>query len=91
MKKSFRSVLVAAACALIAAASYAVDRVDNYAKAVYCGVRDFLVGAVAAVAGPVERMQAPAVLLVQSKAFVTRLAKRDRPVVTASWRMCPST
>jgi hypothetical protein len=29
--------------------------------------------------------------LVQPKAFVTRLAKRDRPTVMARWRMCPST
>lgn len=32
----------------------------------------------------------PAVVLVQAKAFVLRLAKRERPVVTSSWRMCPS-
>lgn len=32
----------------------------------------------------------PAVVLVQAKAFVLRLAKRERPVVTNSWRMCPS-
>jgi len=29
--------------------------------------------------------------LVQPKAFVTRMAKRDRPTVMARWRMCPST
>jgi len=32
----------------------------------------------------------PAVLLAQAKAFTLRLIKRERPVVTASWRMCPS-
>ncbi len=88
--RSFRSVLVAAACAVIAAASYAADRVDHYASAVYGSVRNFLFGAVHAVAGPVERMQAPSVRLVQAKAFVLRIAKRERPVVTSAWRMCPS-
>lgn len=29
--------------------------------------------------------------LVQAKAFVTKLAKRARPTVTPTWRMCPST
>ncbi len=28
--------------------------------------------------------------LVQAKAFVQRLAKRERPTVTPGWRMCPS-
>lgn len=28
---------------------------------------------------------------VQPKAFMTRLEKRQRPTVTARWRMCPST
>lgn len=31
------------------------------------------------------------VRLVQAKAFILRLAKRDRPEVSGSWRMCPST
>lgn len=88
--RSFRSVLVAAACALIAAASYAVDRVDHFARAVYGSVRDFALYAVHVVAGTAESMQAPSVRLVQAKAFVLRLAKRERPVVTSAWRMCPS-
>ena len=32
-----------------------------------------------------------AVPLIQAKAFVMRLAKRERPELTGSWRMCPST
>lgn len=28
--------------------------------------------------------------MVQAKAFEQRLSKRERPVLTASWRMCPS-
>jgi hypothetical protein len=33
----------------------------------------------------------PAVLQVQARAFVLRLAKRDRPRLTPGWRLCPST
>ncbi len=33
----------------------------------------------------------PAVARERAKAFQGRLVKRDRPVITASWRMCPST
>jgi hypothetical protein len=33
----------------------------------------------------------PAVRQVQAKAFKARIEKRERPVVTNSWRMCPST
>lgn len=29
-------------------------------------------------------------LLVKAAAFAASLAKRERPVMTASWRMCPS-
>jgi hypothetical protein len=28
---------------------------------------------------------------VQAKAFVLRIIKRDRPIVSNDWRMCPST
>lgn len=35
-------------------------------------------------------LRAP-VLLVQARAFVQRLAKRETPRVTPGWRMCPST
>lgn len=32
----------------------------------------------------------PALLLVAAKAFMQRMAKRERPRVTTLWRMCPS-
>lgn len=32
----------------------------------------------------------PAVRLVQARSFYTRLMRRDRPVMTDGWRMCPS-
>lgn len=33
----------------------------------------------------------PQVPFVQARAFVLRLAKRERPQLSGSWRMCPST
>lgn len=91
MKKTFRSALILVACAALAAASYAVDQVTTYAVSAYHRVGDFFLNVVATVVGPMERLLAPAVQLVQAKAFVMRLAKRERPVVTSAWRMCPST
>lgn len=89
MKKTrFLASIALLACAAFAVASHSVVEVFRTA---YRHVRDFVFDVVATVAGPVESMAAPAVQLVQAKAFVLRLAKRERPVVTASWRMCPST
>ncbi len=33
----------------------------------------------------------PSVRLVQAKAFYFRLIRRDRPMLTDGWRLCPST
>ena len=33
----------------------------------------------------------PQVAKVRAKAFIARLVKRERPLLSASWRMCPST
>lgn len=33
----------------------------------------------------------PSVRLLQAKEFAGRLMKRERPLITTSWRMCPST
>ena len=42
--------------------------------------------------GPAEAKDAKQeVWVVQAKAFMLRLAKRERPVLSASWRWCPST
>lgn len=35
-------------------------------------------------------LQVPDVNLTKARAFDARVIKRDRPWVTASWRMCPS-
>jgi prophage DNA circulation protein len=36
-------------------------------------------------------LNAPAVLLIASKAFVLRKIRREAPRIENSWRMCPST
>lgn len=36
-------------------------------------------------------LQLPLVAFVRARAFVLRLAKRERPTVLPSWRMCAST
>lgn len=38
-----------------------------------------------------EPVVRPAVMLERARAFQVRLAKRERPEITGSWRMCPST
>lgn len=38
-----------------------------------------------------EGKGAAVVAFVQAKSFVLRLIKRERPVVSTAWRMCPST
>lgn len=42
-------------------------------------------------AATIQADRMPAIVaLVQAKAFVMRLAKRERPMITSTWRMCPS-
>lgn len=43
-----------------------------------------------AMAGSKPSGRRPVVLLVQARAFYTRLIRRDRPRMTDGWRMCPS-
>jgi hypothetical protein len=91
--KSFRTLFAVIALAAASAIALATDILAPAVTAVRraAGVfRDFILGALELAHQPAAVRQ-PAVLLVQAKAFVLRLIKRERPVVTASWRMCPST
>lgn len=38
-----------------------------------------------------DAKSAVVIAFVQAKAFVLRIIKRERPVVSTEWRMCPST
>jgi hypothetical protein len=90
MKRSFLAIALLA-CASLASAAYAavapmVIAVVGFAQR----LKDLVIDGIALVARAVADVNRPAVVLVQAKAFVQRLAKRERPVVTSTWRMCPS-
>ncbi len=55
-------------------------------------LRDFATGAVKVLNGGSGCIDLnPISIFASAKAFVLRLAKRERPQLTAGWRMCPST
>ncbi len=92
MKRSFLNFASLLAACAIAAASFAIDVAHQAAHAVYAGCRafkDLLVGNFMALA-TAQPGKPETVPFVRARAFVLRIAKRERPVVTASWRMCPS-
>ena len=90
-----RSLFAWAALACVALVSVAYDRVlapiAAYAVSAGSWMKGLILGALKLAGGEDESEAQPAVLLKQAKAFVLRLAKRQRPEVTGSWRMCPST
>lgn len=51
----------------------------------------FASAAIEAVATKTADLIAQVTPLVQARAYVMRLAKRERPELTGSWRLCPST
>lgn len=91
--KSFRTFLAVLAVATAAAIAFAVhilEPVVTIARRAATAARDVVQHGFE-LALQTTAVRQPAVLLLQAKAFVLRLIKRERPVVTASWRMCPST
>jgi len=87
MKRSFLAIALLA-CASLASACY--DAVASPIAAVYRAVKGFVLGAFDAIAVESVESRKPMVQQVRAKAFVQRIEKRERPVVTSSWRMCPS-
>lgn len=91
MKRIRGFLSLALACA-VAASSLAVASISHVAETVYVTCRAFknlLVDGFMAMA--TEQPGKPeAVPFVRAKAFVLRIAKRERPTVTPGWRMCPS-
>ena len=90
MKRSFLAIALLA-CASLASVAYAVvapmvTAVVGFAQ----HLKDLVIDGIALVSRAVAEVNRPAVVLVQAKAFVQRLVKRERPVVTSTWRMCPS-
>lgn len=90
MKRTlFASIALAAlACASIAVA--AVHRISDTFLTAVSAFKDFAKDAFKAVAEKQATQAVIAVPLVQAKAFVARLVKRERPRTTDGWRMCPS-
>ena len=88
-----------AVCMLLAASFTACWRITTEAThqvvAVYRfakeAIRDFCLSAVGTVATKTADLIAQVTPLVQARAYVMRLAKRERPELTGSWRLCPST
>lgn len=86
----------AAACAVLGSiATFARDYVAKPVRSVVVSACSFLKTLVLdgfKLAVPDAGGKSAAVVaFVQAKAFVMRLAKRERPLVTDNWRMCPST
>ena len=76
------------ACASLACAGFAVAHAAI--ASTYQVAKSFVLEGFALMADKSPAIAPPVVMLTQAKAFVARLAKRERPVLTASWRMCPS-
>lgn len=87
MKRSFLAIALLA-CASLAFACY--HAVADPIVAVYRMAKSVVLDAFKLAGIEGVGFALPAVVLVQAKAFVLRMAKRERPVVTNSWRMCPS-
>ncbi len=92
MKKSFRSYLIMAAASIMATASLAVAAVSNIADKVLSTCRAFknylvdtFLGLASAEPGTPE-----VVPIVRAKEFILRIARRERVILTNSWRSCPS-
>lgn len=95
MKSSLRSlcsrVLLAAACMLASAVSYFVTPAVGLAVATCRKLKTLVLDGFKLAANELESQRKPAVWRIQARAFIQRLAKRDRPELSGSWRMCPST
>lgn len=96
MRKHYLAVAALVAGIAIAACAVA-DTVATVARDTVLRVRDAFVNVVMAAFEPFGRtadwrdLVQPAVQLVQACAYAMKLAKRERPDVHPSWRMCPST
>jgi hypothetical protein len=76
---------VSAACVIRAVCEPAIERV----AAVWRRAKELVLGGLQLSASPGTEPQ-PAVWRFKVKAFILRIAKRERPVMTSNWRMCPS-
>lgn len=89
--KRFASLLFVAAVACVSVLSYAIAAAERITRPVY---ERFKAAAIKVFSGPVKMDRtaelAPRALIVAARTFTARILKRERPVLSASWRMCPS-
>lgn len=96
MKRFLFTPLLLLASLALACAAFVVDRVSDgysFGKSLFLTTRDRVANAIdfgLQLFANEPGGRSPSVRILQAKAFVQRLVKRDRPVVTASWRACPS-
>jgi len=88
MKRSLFS-LALLACVSIAGAMYSALAAPIQVMAT--AFKAWALAGIELVGGGSGCVTPASIRIVQVKAFVQRIAKRERPVVTCSWRMCPST
>ena len=95
--KSLRSSFAALSFACVAAMATAsaalwapVDAAYSAVVSSYRWVRDFVADGLFSLVSAEPPRSASRVLIVVAQAFVDRFVKRERPVLTAQWRMCPS-
>ena len=85
-----RSLLGLAVLACLSFAAGAIATVRDFAVEVYATVKAVVFDGFAIVARVGAESNGPVRELVQAKSFTQRIEKRERPVLTGSWRMCPS-
>lgn len=90
-RSRFFSMLACAAIACMAFVSTAVHVAVHAVVATYRSAKNLVLDGFKQAAADSAGKALPLAAFVQAKAFVMRLAKRERPEVSGSWRMCPST
>lgn len=92
MKRSLLAIALMA-CASLAGYCYAavLAPVVSIVQTGIAILKDWILKGVALVGGGSSDLNPVSIRLTQAKAYVLRLAKRERPELTGSWRMCPST
>lgn len=90
-KRSILSCLVAAATLCMAAASAWVQPIYEVMVSSARAVKNFVLDGFALAANAQADKERTVLPFVQAKAFKARKDKRERPELSSSWRMVPST
>lgn len=88
MTKTFRAFFLLT-CAGFALAMSAVSHVGTFLSEAAGYARTLARHVVDVIAPATLEKSSTKVPLAQAKAFMQRIVKRERPVITGSWRMCP--